>query len=83
MAQRPNPTLACRRIGVLRAGGPLALALLLSAQPGLAAPTTKGNAKDLLPATPAQPTPRQGASNNGPAELHRLAAQLNALGAVS
>ena len=80
MAQRPNPTLACRRKRVLVAG-PWALALLLSAGPTLAAPTTKGKAKDLLPAAAGQPSQRNRA--NAPGEVHRLTAQLNALGAVS
>jgi hypothetical protein len=80
MAQRPNPTLACRRQRVLVAG-PWALALLLSAGPTLAAPTTKSKAKDLLPAAAGQPSQRNRA--NAPGEVHRLTAQLNALGAVS
>ena len=83
MAQRPNPTLPRRRPRALLAG-PLALALLISAGPGLAAPAAKGNAKDLLPTPANQSTPRQGTGGTGAAsEVHRLTAQLNALGAVS
>jgi hypothetical protein len=63
---------------------PWALALLISAGPGLAAPAAKGNAKDLLPTPANQSTPRQGTGGTGAAsEMHRLTAQLNALGAVS
>lgn len=78
---RPSP-------GSLRRAGGLGLALLLAAAPALAAPaqTTpagqsgRGKASDLIaPTTPAT----QETGGPAAAQVHRLTAQLNALGAVS